>query len=88
MASAVMMDVVLGRFHRMMAGMGAMAAGRMGMMGRGLVIFVFVMLGSFAVMARGLFVMVGSAVVMFRGRMFVRHIRLSLACGDAQHTPA
>jgi len=71
---AVMLDVMLGGFGGVMAGMGAMAAGGVGMMRRDLVIVLLIMLGGFAVMARGLFMMLGGAVVMVAGGMFVRHV--------------
>ena len=66
--------------HMRLAGLGGMVMGvmavtrsGMGMVRRGLGVFVFVMLGGFAVMMRGLFVMVGGVVMMLAGGMLVRH---------------
>ena len=70
---AVMLRMRLAGFGGMVVGMMAVARGGMGMMRRRIGIFLFIMLGGFAVMMRGLFVMVGGVVMMLAGGMLVRH---------------
>jgi hypothetical protein len=70
---ALMMDVMLARLGGVMAGMGAMAAGGVGVMGRRLMIVLFVMPGGFTVMTGGFFVTLGGAVMMVAGGVLVRH---------------
>jgi hypothetical protein len=70
---AVMFRMRLAGFGGMMMGMVAMARSGMGMMGRGISVIFFIMLGGFAVVMGGLFVMLGGVVVMLAGGVFVRH---------------
>jgi hypothetical protein len=70
---AVMMNVKLARFRRMMVCMGAVTGGGVGVMRRDLMVFFFVMLRGFAMMARGLLVMIRGVMMMFASRMLVRH---------------
>jgi hypothetical protein len=70
---AVMMGVRLAGLGRVMMGVMAMARRGMGMMCRRIGIFLFIMLGGFAVMMRRLFMMFGGGMVMAAGGMFLRH---------------
>jgi hypothetical protein len=69
----VMLDMMLGRFGRVMRSVHAMAGGRVGMMRCRLVIVTFIVFGGFAMMFRGFLVMIGGAVVMGTGGVFMRH---------------
>jgi hypothetical protein len=72
---AVMMRVRLAGFGAVMRGMRAMAGCAVCVMRSRLVIVVFVVAGSFAMMLGGLLVVVSGVRVMFAGRMLVRHGR-------------
>ena len=76
---AVMLGMRLAGFGGMVMGVMAVARRGVGMMGRGLGILVFIMLGGFAVMMRGLFVVIGGVVMMLAGGVFVRHGASSVA---------
>ena len=82
---AVMLRMRLAGFGGMVMSMMAVARGGVGVMGRALAVFFFIVLGGFAVMVRGLFQMVGGVVVMLAGGMFVRH-GVSLCFGHVRMT--
>ena len=66
---AVMGDVVLACFGRVMGGVVSVAAGGVGVVRRPLVVGRIVMLGSQAVVRRSMLVMFGGLEVMFTRRM-------------------
>ena len=70
---AVMFGVRLAGLGGVVMGMMAVAGRGMGMVCRGFVIIVFIVLGGFTMMMRGLFVMFGGVVMVLAGGMFVRH---------------
>jgi len=80
-----MMGVGLAGLGRMMMGVMAMTRRGMGVVGSGVGIILFIMLGGFAVMLGGLFMMVGGGFVMGAGGMFMRHEVHSF---DARHSGA
>jgi hypothetical protein len=69
----VMLGVGLACLGGMVIGVMAMAGSGMSMMRCGVMVFVFIVLGGFAVMLCRLFVMLGGVVVMLACRMLVRH---------------
>lgn len=76
---AMMGDVKLARFGRVMMRVRAVAGGRVRVMRGDLVIVAFVVLRGFAMVARGLLVMIRRMVMLFAGRMLVRHMSLLLS---------
>jgi hypothetical protein len=80
-----MMGVGLAGLGRMMMGVMAMTRRGMGVVGGGVGIILFIMLGGFAVMLGGLFMMVGGGFVMGAGGVFMRH---GVGSFDARHSGA
>jgi hypothetical protein len=70
---AVMLRMGLAGLGGMVMGVMAVARSGMGVMRRAVGIFVFIVLGGFAVMLRGLFVMFGGVMMMLAGGVLVRH---------------
>ena len=70
---AVMLGVGLAGLGGMVIGVMAVAGSGVSMMRRGVMVFVFIALGGFAVMVCRFFMMLGGVVVMLAGRMLVRH---------------
>ena len=82
------MGVKLRGFGAVMAGVRAMAGGRVRMMRRRFDVFIPVMFGGHAVMMRCFFMMVSGGVMMGAGRMPVRHGKISKAGVQAHRSSA